>query len=99
MINTVSCQWFSQKCAPKCINRLSLAISLKFSQCAILATTLAAKAWAHRNVAVGTSLKISPHKKPPPPPPHTHTWRKWLPKRKTRRKEVLHMEKKAPIVL
>ena len=75
MINTVSCQWFSQKCAPKCINRLSLAISLKFSQCAILATTLAAKAWAHRNVAVGTSLKISPHKVPPPPPllPPTHT--------------------------
>ena len=32
---------------------------------------------------VWTSLKISPHKEPPPHT-HTHTWRKWPPKRKNK---------------
>ena len=57
--------------------RLSLAISLKFPQGAILATTLApSKARAPKKfLQVETTLKILPHKEtlsppPPPPPPH-----------------------------
>ena len=59
MIKTVSFHWFSQhymKCALKCINKLSLAISLKFPECATLATTVAAKAWALAAIFVSEDM-------------------------------------------
>ena len=59
MINTISFHWFSQhyvKCALKCINKLSLAISLKFPEGATLATTLAAKAWALAAIFVSENM-------------------------------------------
>ena len=40
----------------KCINKLSLAISLKFPECATLATTLTAKAWALAAIFVSEDM-------------------------------------------
>ena len=62
MINTLLFHWFSQhytKMRSKCINKLSLAISLKFSEGATLATTLAAWALAAIFVSQDMPEKIS----------------------------------------
>ena len=40
----------------KCINKLSLAISIKFPECATLAATLAAKAWALAAIFVSEDM-------------------------------------------
>ena len=87
--------------ALKCIYKLSLAISLKFPEGATLATTLAAKAWALAAIFVSEDMPENfPHKEKNSPshgensPQNSAKGETMPPKR---RKEVLHMEKKAPI--
>ena len=85
----------------KCINKLSLAISLKFPECATLGTTLAAKAWTFAAIFASEDIpKNFPHTEKNSPshgensPQNSAKGETMPPKR---RKEVLHMEDKAPI--
>ena len=101
MINTVSFHWFSQhytKMCSKCINKLSLAISLKFPEGATLATTLATTLAALAAIFVSEDMSEKfPHKEKNSlsdgeNSPQNNAKGETMPPK--RRKEVLHMEKK-----